>query len=268
MNTRRGYVFHGDAQVHYRLFRPADRADGPALVLSHQSPSSSLMFSAAVPHLVARGLTCIAVDTPGFGLSDVPDPRPAVADYAAALVPVLDHFGLAAAHFLGHHTGAANATAFAVRHPARVLSLVLNGPPVFTAAERGQRLAKPLGPVPLSADGAHLAARWNARLAATPGWTDLGAMHRNLLGTLLAGDTAWYGHRAAYEYDMAADFAELACRTLILTNTGDDIYHLAQRARAMRPDMAYVELSGGTHDIVDEQPQAWAAAVADFVLAD
>jgi pimeloyl-ACP methyl ester carboxylesterase len=56
--------------------------------------------------------------------------------------------------------------------------------------------------------------------------------------------------------------------TLILTNTGDDIYHLAQRARTARPDMAYVELVGGTHDIVDEQPQAWAAAVATFLKGE
>jgi hypothetical protein len=33
----------------------------------------------------------------------------------------------------------------------------------------------------------------------------------------------------------------------------------------MRPDFAYVELEGGTHDIVDEQPDAWVASVADFV---
>ena len=64
-----------------------------------------------------------------------------------------------------------------------------------------------------------------------------------------------------------ADFRRLTSRTLILTNTGDDLYHMAVRARTLRPDMAYYELVGGTHDIVDEQPQAWADAVAAFIRA-
>ena len=129
MKTRRGYVKAPCGQVHYRTYRP-DAVDigndAPVLVLSHQSPSSSLMYEAAYPRLVAAGIVCIGVDTPGFGQSDIPDPRPSVLDYAAIFAPVLDHFGLARAHFLGHHTGAANVTAFAVRNPERVASLILN----------------------------------------------------------------------------------------------------------------------------------------------
>jgi pimeloyl-ACP methyl ester carboxylesterase len=53
--------------------------------------------------------------------------------------------------------------------------------------------------------------------------------------------------------------------TLLLTNTGEDLYAATRRARALRPDFAYVELEGGTHDIVDEQPAAWAAAVSEFL---
>ena len=53
---------------------------------------------------------------------------------------------------------------------------------------------------------------------------------------------------------------------LILTNTGDDIYYAALRAREIRPDFEYLELLGGTHDIVDEQPAAWCRAVSTFVL--
>ena len=50
-----------------------------------------------------------------------------------------------------------------------------------------------------------------------------------------------------------------------MTNTGDDIYYAAGRAREIRPDFAYVELEGGTHDIVDEQPENWTRAVARFL---
>ncbi len=267
MKTRRGYVQAPCGQVHYRSYRPEADANAPVLILSHQSPSSSLMFEAAYPLLTAAGIACIGVDTPGFGQSDVPDPRPSVLDYASVFAPVLDHFGLRAAHFLGHHTGAANVTAFALRNAERVTSLILNGPPIYTAEELAERRARPHVEVPLKEDGSHLKQRWDGRLKVTPGWTNTYAMNRNLLGTLWAGDTAWYGHKAAFEYDLMADFMRLASRTLILTNTGDDLYHMAQRAHALRPDFAYRELIGGTHDIVDEQPQAWADAVVDFIRA-
>jgi hypothetical protein len=55
---------------------------------------------------------------------------------------------------------------------------------------------------------------------------------------------------------------------LILTNTGDMAYPMAQRARQLRPDMAYVELSGGNVDIVDQAPEAWVEAVVAFTRQD
>jgi pimeloyl-ACP methyl ester carboxylesterase len=91
-------------------------------------------------------------------------------------------------------------------------------------------------------------------------------MHRRLVDQLWAGDTWWYGHRAAFEYQMEQDLLALAGPALILTNTGDDLYGCAQKVRALRPDFAYAELEGGTHDIVDEQPQAWSKFVTDFIL--
>ncbi len=222
------------------------------------------MFHKAYPLLAAAGIQAIGIDTPGFGSSDVTAPQPSVQDYATAFAPVLDHFSLKAAHFLGHHTGAANVAEFAHQHPDRVKSLILNGPPIFSTEERQGRVGAP-GPTPIEPDGSHLTTRWNARIAATVGWSDIDAMHNNVMQTLWAGETFWYGHAAAYEYDITDAFMGLKMPTLILTNTGDDIYHLSCRARDMRPEMAFVELDGGTHDIVDEQPQAWTDAVVAFI---
>lgn len=257
--VKRGYLDGPFGQIHYRVI-----GEGVPLVMSHQSPSSSDMFRAVYAPLAARGLRVIAPDTPGYGGSDLPQQRPSILDYATIFAPVLDHFSLAAAHFLGHHTGAMNVTEFAAKNPKRVTKLILNGPPLFTAEERAERLTKP-GPVPIESDGSHLSRRFQGRVAATKGWTKLDAMQANFMQTLWAGETFWYGHKAAYEYDMWPAFKALTMPTLILTNTGEDLYDISQRARAARPDMAYAELSGGTHDICDEQPEAWATLVADFI---
>ncbi|GIW10647.1 MAG: alpha/beta hydrolase [Dehalococcoidia bacterium] len=258
----KGYVAAPTGQVHFRML-----GDGEPLLLLHQSPSSSLMFSRALPILAELGLQAIAIDTPGYGNSDVPAERPSVATYASVVPAVLAAFGLKQAAILGHHTGAAIACEVAVSRPELVRRLVLNGPPLYTEEERQARLARARrGPIPLRPDGSHLLERWQQRLAATPGWTDLAAMHRNVVQGLLAGEYDWYGHLAVFEYEMLPRFLALRVPTLILTNTGDDLYRFAQRAHALRPDFAYVELPGGTHDIVDEQPRAWAEAVARFVL--
>ena len=91
-------------------------------------------------------------------------------------------------------------------------------------------------------------------------------MHREVVQMLRAGETLWYGHAASFEYDQLGRLPLISAPTLILTNTGDLTYALAKRAAAIRPDLAYLELTGGTHDIVDEQPDEIADAVAGFIL--
>ncbi len=260
--VRKAYLDGPFGQIHYY-----SAGSGPLLIMAHQSPSCGRMFEQAMPYLSQLGLHVIAVDTPGFGNSDVPDSPPSIEDYANSYHAVLDGLGVQQAHLLGHHTGAGILCSFAARNPDQVSSLILNGPPLFSAADLEPFKEIKPGPSPIYADGSHLQQAWNRRVRFTPGWTNTVAMHRRLVDHLWAGDTAWYGHHAAFQYDMTADLMALKVPTLILTNTGDDIYLLAQKAHQARPDFAYHELSGGTHDIVDEQPQAWSEAVARFVLS-
>lgn len=260
----KGYVAGPFGRMHYYAAGPQDAA--ATLVLAHQSPVCGRQFEQALPRLAARGIRTIALDTPGYGQSDVPPAPPALPDYGTALVAALDELGLERVHLLGHHTGAAIVGHVAARHPQRVASVCLNGPPLFTEAELAHFQTLQLEPDEPQADGSHLLAAWQRRLQFTPGWSDVQSMHRRLIDQLWAGDTWWYGHHAAFDYRVEPDLRALACPTLILTNTGDDLYECSQRAQRLRPDFAYVELPDGTHDIVDEQPDAWCEAVAAFVL--
>ena len=265
-SIRKSYVPGPFGQIHcYAAGPDAGGRAGPCLIMAHQSPVCARMFEQAMPRLAAQGIHVVAVDTPGYGNSDVPAAPPALSEYADAFAAVLDGLGLERAHFLGHHTGAGILCNFAARYPQRVDKLILNGPPLFSATELEQFRDFELGPHPVHADGSHLKDRWDQRVQFTPGWSDATAMHRRLVDQLWAGDTWWYGHRAAFEYQMEPDLLALTGPALILTNTGDDLYGCAQKAHALRPDFAYAELEGGTHDIVDEQPEAWSRRVADFI---
>jgi pimeloyl-ACP methyl ester carboxylesterase len=52
---------------------------------------------------------------------------------------------------------------------------------------------------------------------------------------------------------------------MLMTNTGEDLYEATGRAHAIRPDFAFAALEGGSHDIIDEQPQNWARTVIEFL---
>ncbi|MBB6253092.1 alpha/beta fold hydrolase [Nitrospirillum iridis] len=119
----RGYVRTRMGEVHYRR-----AGAGPAVVLLHDSPRSSLLH---LPLLRALGdrFTVFALDTPGYGASTPLDlgRAPVIADFAEALELTLSALGIGRAAFYACHTGSKILLDFAVRWPARVGVAVLDG---------------------------------------------------------------------------------------------------------------------------------------------
>jgi len=264
---RKGYADGPDGQVHFLDTGGSGKAGVP-LVLLHQTPCHLGMFAPAYPLLAGAGLRAIGIDTPGYGQSAPPAAAPTIAGYARAVVAVLDHLRLERVAVLGHHTGASIAAELAVGKPDRIERVILNGPPLFTASERKdylQAIASAPRPEP-RADGSHLQAVWARRVQFTPGWTHLEAMHRGVIMMLSAEPRERDGYTAAFAHDLGPLLTAISQPTLILTNTGDDLYPMSCRARDLRPDFAFVALAGGTHDIVDEQAVAWARAVTNFTV--
>ena len=260
--TRKGYADGQWGQVHY-----TECGEGAPVVLVHQSPTDSVQFSRALRPLARRGLRAIAVDIPGFGGSDVPDQPPTIAGYAHIVPAVLDALGIGRASVVGHHTGAVIVTEAALQYPQRVDRVVLHGPLPMSDAERAQwrQLLAREKEWNLRWDGGHIAELWQFRYGAQPAWNDLEAFHANFVHGLLAGRTVWYAHDAVMTYAHEQAMTRLTQPTLILANTGDAIYGYSQKARELYPHFAYAELEGGTIDCIDEQPEAWAEAVAAFV---
>jgi pimeloyl-ACP methyl ester carboxylesterase len=248
-----------------------DLGDGPPVVLLHQAPMCAHQFDAVMPLLAGAGLRAIAIDLPGFGGSDAPSAPPTIAHYAAIVPCVLDHLGLAQADLLGHHTGALVATEVALAFPERVRRLILNGPVPMTPEERAAGLedvARREKTYRVRPDGSHLQAAFEGRFAYVAGSVSAERVNDYVLWMVSGDGPFWYGHNAAFTYDHADRLAFIRHPTLILTNTGDAIYDLAQRAQTLRPDFAFVALEGGGIDVQDQLPQAWAAAVTDFLRLD
>jgi len=235
-------------------------------VLLHQSPLSSTQFERVMPALAANGFDVVAPDMPGFGMSDAA-PEGADLELFASVIPAaLGVLGCTRADIVGHHTGAVLGAVFAAEQPQAVNRLVLNGFPLLSQAEREHFATFYFGPKEPKPDGSHLLVAWENRLRSTPGWTDIALMHRYTVEALHRGGTNWKAFPLVIGADLHEVLQHLRVPTLMFTNTGEDLYDSTRRAQAMRPDFfAYAELTGGSHDIVDEQPDAWVRVVTDFL---
>ncbi len=259
---RKAYADGPFGQLHYM-----QAGSGEPLLMIHQSPDSMIQFEPVMDLLAEAGLRAIAVDIPGYGMSDTPDHPPSIAAYAQIVPALLDALGIERTHLLGHHTGALIATEAALQCPARIQRLILNGPLPLTDEERAyfkeaMSVEKTWAP---KWDGSHLVEQWSFRYNAQAKWDNLAAFHTHFVHGLLAGDTVWYAHDAVFDYRHEDALPKIKQPTLILTNTGDAIHAQAKRAHELRPDFTYTELEGGTIDVIDELPEAWAHAVVDFL---
>ncbi|MEZ5474342.1 MAG: alpha/beta hydrolase [Steroidobacteraceae bacterium] len=263
----RGYVDGPFGQIH---FQDAG-GKGRPLVMLHQAPMSSRQFENVFKYLIDQGLRPIAIDLPGFGMSDVTTFVPKVEDYAKIVPPVLDALGIAVADVLGHHTGAMVATEVALQFPDRVRKLVLAGPLPIEEPERQKFLAGTQRneiDFVYETDGSHLAKSFMGRYrmySASGTAPSAKLITRYVVEKFMGYGPFWYGHHAAFIYDQKQAIPKIRKPTLIMTNTGDQIYEQAKLTKQMRPDFELAVLQGGGVDIVDQQPQAWAEAVGKFL---
>ena len=110
-------------------------ASGAPTLLMHSATTGSLLDRRLVAALQTRGMRPIAVERPGFGLTDPPrgdDDRAALSD----LVRVIDAFGLKTVRLVCRG-GEGVALAFGLAHPERIERAVLINP--FTPYEADTR---------------------------------------------------------------------------------------------------------------------------------
>jgi pimeloyl-ACP methyl ester carboxylesterase len=126
-----------------------EKGEGPPVLLLHGTGTSSLSLLPLFEHL--DGVRAIAVDRPGFGLSDpAPVPRERFRDAAIEFLDqALDALGLERPVLAGNSMGGTWATWYALARPERVRGLVLLGSAPLLPGTRPPALlrlmASPLG---------------------------------------------------------------------------------------------------------------------------
>lgn len=126
------YVATSGGQIHGRK-----TGSGLApIVLLHRTPVCSSSFTRVMRFLGRAGQAAIALDTPGFGASFMPQATPAAQDYASWLLEAIDALSIERFHLAAHHTGTHFAAEIAAMVPDRALSLTLSGVLLAPADER------------------------------------------------------------------------------------------------------------------------------------
>jgi pimeloyl-ACP methyl ester carboxylesterase len=259
---RRAYVDGPWGQIHVRMMGPET---GMPIILVHKMVWSSVEFSRALPFLARHGLRAIAVDLPGYGLSDGPEEEPTADQYADALLPVLDQLKIRQAVMLGTNTGATIVTAFALRHRDRTSAIILDGPPVFKGEVLKGLLAEPEFDRRGRPGGAEWTQRWHEVDAMAKGSLSPDAIQTGLLQFFTAGPHYLYGHQAIFKYPLETRLADVAVPVLLLTYPGDQLRSASVSLKTEYPRFSLAETPFPRMMADFQDPGPWADAVADYV---
>lgn len=251
MTVRRAYVDVPHGQMHVRLAGD-DRAGATPLVCLHMSPASGLVYERFMDAMAVHR-PVIAIDTPGFGASDGLPAFPRIEDYARVMAETVEALGLPApVDVMGYHTGSFIALELSRQRPDLVRRVVAVSLPVFSEAELVD-FRRLYDPAPIfTPDGAALLAKWRwfvdfFRVGAVNTVEDAARIfHARLSG----GEQHWWGHRAAFEYDVVRA-AEDADVPMLVINPDDDLVVHTPRVMPHLRQAHLVDVPQWTHGFLD-----------------
>ena len=252
--VRRAYADVAGIQVHYRS---AGERTRPALLLLHQSPSSSAMYLPLMAQLADRYFL-VASDTPGFGGSD---PLPGsgvdgadsvdIAAYARLIHEFVTVLDIAPCGVFGHHTGAAIAVQLEHDFPGTASAMALSGPTLLDEAQQ-RSLPQLATPFELAESGEHLLAMWR-RLREKDPAAPLALTQRELLSAFACGDAYQASYAAVARQDFATQLGAITCPVLVYAGDRDPLHGSVAPTLARLQRGSTVALPGGERTYVCER---------------
>jgi 3-oxoadipate enol-lactonase len=247
------------------------RGTGEPVVMIHGAQGDQSMFN-EIATLFTRDFRVLTFDQRGSGLSEKPDMDYSIALFADDTAALMDHVGFPQAHVIGVSMGGMIAQEFALRHPHKVISLVLGcttpggpkahriGGSAFTAAYSSK---------PMSAEER---GRALAEAAFTKGYID---RHPEIVPAMIEArrqrpiDPVALGHRlkAVMDHDSYDRLPEINCPTLVITGRDDALIAWENSAILTQriPNAKLTVLEPAGHCFWLEQPQRSADALVQFI---
>ena len=261
---RRAYFECRYGQLHVRNAMPAGGGfdEATTLICLHQSPMSGCVFERFLP-LLGRSRTVYAPDTPGFGESDPTPTQPDIAAYAAAMIDFITTMRFRQVDLLGYHTGSLIAAEIAVTRPELVRRLVLVAVPLLLDTERAEFKRKPW-PVPVTEDGAHLAAEWQRSVQWRGPGVTLDMLAQSFAEKLRNGQHAWWGANAVMNYP-AGERLQRLTQPVLMLRPKDDLWEPTRRAQSLLPKARCIDIPQYGHGLFAVAPEVVVSHVEPFL---
>lgn len=128
-NLNSQYTTVEGLSIHSRISAEIPPKDAPILILVAGAGLSS-RYMIPTAELLAADYQVYVPDLPGYGESDKPEPPFNLSQLADILCKWMDAVGIKQATMLGNSLGCQIIVEFAVRHPNRLSSAILQGPTV------------------------------------------------------------------------------------------------------------------------------------------
>jgi 3-oxoadipate enol-lactonase len=238
---------------------------GETLVLVHAFPFDGRMWRATAQALSGK-CRVLTPDMRGFGGSDLGDGDASIADMADDIAALLDGLHIERATVGGLSMGGYVALAFAARHRARLERLILAD--TRAAADTDKARAGRADALALVAkEGVPALVERQLGALLSPGAS---AAVRDQVRELGQQSTAGVcaGIRALRDRpDRQAELPSMGCPTLVIAGALDSISppeEVAALARAI-PNARLLHIPGAGHLSNLEQPDAFVAAIAEFI---
>lgn len=205
-----------NVHLHYEI---EGDVSAPILILSNSLGTSLEIWAPQMPALVEH-FRVLRYDARGHGQSGVPDGPYSIAEMGADVIALMDHLGIAQAHFCGISMGGMVGMWLAAHHAARIDHLVLSntaavlGPPEVWDERIGQVEQGGMNSIV-----AQVVERWFTRDFQAHAVRQINAVRAMLLETSDVGYVA--SCMAVRDADLRSDLAKIQAPTLVIGGKHD-----------------------------------------------
>jgi pimeloyl-ACP methyl ester carboxylesterase len=253
--------------------------DGPPVVFVHGLGGQWQNWLENIPRL-AQERRVIALDLPGFGLSEMPPDKITITNYGQCVNALLEQLELETVAVVGNSMGGFIASEVAIQFPQRVERLVLVSAAGISSASVARTPALTAGRI-AAAVTAYTAARHRA-IARRPVTRHFALAFVARHPSRLKADLVWEGLikgtgtpgfdnalRACLEYDFRDRLPEIGCPTLIVWGQNDSIIPSQDAAEFERliPNSRKLVMEDTGHISMVERPETFNRELLEFLEA-
>ena len=258
----------GARRIYYDLVGPPEAA---VVCFAHALAADSGMWAEQVPALTAQGLRVLRVDMRGHGGSDPPDGNTTLDELAGDIAQVIDALGIVRVHFVGLSIGGMIGQALALRHGAKVASLMLCESPPASLINVKQIWAPRIAAVTAAQSCAPIADGTMERWLSPAFKARHPVRWGQIRATVAATDPAGYLScvHALSNFDFTSELSSLRVPAMALYGE-DDVASSAeenQRLASLIPGGRFVAFPGARHLPNVEAPDRFNRILLDWIAA-